>query len=134
MGGYKAQGRTADNAMKLLRQAKDLEAAGAAMILVEGVPAIVGKMITERASVPIFGIGAGSHTHGQLLIYADMVGMYDNFTPKFVKKYASVGEELLKGFTAYCEDVEKGAFPDDDLHTYKISDKEAESFLAQLND
>ena len=131
MGGYKAQGRTADTALKLVSQAKDLEDAGAAMILVEGVPAIVGKAITERACVPILGIGAGSHTHGQLLIYADMVGMYDNFTPKFVKKYASVGEELQRAFTEYCQDVRNGRFPDDTKHTYKISGEEAKK-LAEL--
>jgi len=125
LGGYKAQGRTAENALKLLDQAKALEKAGAAMILVEGVPAIVGKAITEQAGIPILGIGAGSYTHGQLLIYADMVGMYDNFTPKFVEKYADVGAELLKGFTAYCKDVKEGRFPLDSRHSYKISDEEA---------
>ncbi|SHI17529.1 3-methyl-2-oxobutanoate hydroxymethyltransferase [Sporobacter termitidis DSM 10068] len=125
LGGYKAQGRTAENALKLLDQAQALEKAGAAMILVEGVPAIVGKAITERAGIPILGIGAGSYTHGQLLIYADMVGMYDNFTPKFVRKYADVGAELLRGFTEYCKDVKEGRFPDDREHSYKISGDEA---------
>jgi 3-methyl-2-oxobutanoate hydroxymethyltransferase len=125
LGGFKAQGKTAEAAIKLIAQAKDLEEAGAAMILVEGVPAIVGKAITERAGIPILGIGAGSYTHGQLLIYADMVGMYDNFTPKFVKKYASIGEELQRAFTEYCEDVRAGRFPDDGEYTYKISGEEA---------
>ena len=126
LGGYKAQGRTAETALKLLDQAVKLEEAGAAMILVEGVPAIVGKAITERAGIPILGIGAGSHTHGQLLIYADMVGLYDNFTPKFVKKYANVGEALQKAFDEYCKDVREGVFPVDAEHTYKITNKEAE--------
>ena len=134
LGGYKAQGRTADAAVKLLKQAKELEEAGAAMILVEGVPAIVGKAITERAGIPILGIGAGSYTHGQLLIYADMVGMYDNFTPKFVKKYADVGGELLRGFTEYCKEVKEGSFPDDNEHTYKISSEEAAKFEKLLDD
>ena len=125
LGGYKAQGKTADTALKLLEQAAEIERAGAAMILIEGVPAVVGKAITERAGIPILGIGAGSHTHGQLLIYADMVGLYDNFTPKFVKKYADVGAELLKGFEAYIKEVHAGAFPDDVEHTYKITDEEA---------
>jgi len=128
LGGYKAQGRTAENALKLLAQAKEIEKAGAAMLLVEGVPSIVGKAITEQAGIPILGIGAGSYTHGQLLIYADMVGMYDNFTPKFVKKYADVGGELLRGFTEYCKEVREGRFPSDDEHTYKISDEEAAKF------
>ncbi|GHU80444.1 3-methyl-2-oxobutanoate hydroxymethyltransferase [Clostridia bacterium] len=131
LGGYKAQGKSADAALKLIAQAKELEQAGACSILVEGVPAIVGKAITERAGIPVLGIGAGSFTHGQLLIYADMVGMYDNFTPKFVKQYAQVGAELQKAFTAYCEEVRGGQFPVDSEHTYKISDRESAK-LAEL--
>jgi 3-methyl-2-oxobutanoate hydroxymethyltransferase len=125
LGGFKAQGKTADTALKLLEQALIIENAGAAMILVEGVPSIVGKAMTEGAGIPILGIGAGSYTHGQLLIYADMVGLYDNFTPKFVKKYADVGAELLRGFETYCKDVRDGNFPDDVEHTYKISAEES---------
>ncbi|MEG0075877.1 MAG: 3-methyl-2-oxobutanoate hydroxymethyltransferase [Eubacterium sp.] len=125
MGGYKAQGKSAEAAMELVRQAEKIEAAGAAFILVEGVPAVVGKAITEKLSIPVLGIGAGSYTDGQLLIYADMVGYYDDFTPKFVKKYADVGGELLKGFTAYCEEVRNGAFPDNNKHAYVIADDEA---------
>lgn len=135
MGGYKAQGKSAGAAMELLRQALAIEAAGAAFILVEGVPAVVGKAITERLSIPVLGIGAGSFTDGQLLIYADMVGYYDDFTPKFVKKYANVGAELLKGFTGFCEEVRNGSFPDDTIHTYVIADKEAadlEKLLAEI--
>ena len=125
MGGYKAQGKSADAAIELVKQAMKIEEAGAAFILVEGVPAVVGKAITEKLSIPVLGIGARSYTDGQLLIYADMVGYYDDFTPKFVKKYADVGGELLKGFTAYCEEVRSGAFPDDSKHAYVIADEEA---------
>lgn len=125
MGGYKAQGKSADAAIELVKQALKIEEAGAAFILVEGVPAVVGKAITEKLSIPVLGIGAGSYTDGQLLIYADMVGYYDDFTPKFVKKYADVGGELLKGFTAYCEEVRSGAFPDNAKHAYVIADEEA---------
>ncbi|MGL4606594.1 MAG: 3-methyl-2-oxobutanoate hydroxymethyltransferase [Eubacteriaceae bacterium] len=132
MGGYKAQGKSAGAAMELLRQALAIEAAGAAFILVEGVPAVVGKAITERLSIPVLGIGAGSATDGQLLIYADMVGYYDDFTPKFVKKYADVGGELLKGFTNYCEEVRNGSFPEDDKHTYVIAPEEAAELEKQL--
>jgi len=135
MGGYKAQGKSAGAAMELLRQALAIEAAGASFILVEGVPAVVGKAITERLNIPVLGIGAGSYTDGQLLIYADMVGYYDDFTPKFVKKYANVGAELLKGFTAFCDEVRNGAFPDDGVHTYVIADEEAaelEKLLAEI--
>lgn len=135
MGGYKAQGKSATAAMELLRQALAIEAAGASFILVEGVPAVVGKAITERLNIPVLGIGAGSYTDGQLLIYADMVGYYDDFTPKFVKRYANVGAELLKGFTAFCNEVRNEAFPDDDVHTYVIADEEAaelEKLLAEI--
>ena len=132
LGGYKAQGRSSEAALKLIDQAKKIEEAGACSILVEGVPAVVGKAITERAGIPILGIGAGSYTHGQLLIYADMVGMYDNFTPKFVKKYAQIGEELQRAFTEYAEEVRAGRFPNDKEHTYIISDEEAEKLSAAL--
>jgi 3-methyl-2-oxobutanoate hydroxymethyltransferase len=133
LGGYKAQGRSAEAALKLIEQAKKIEEAGACMILVEGVPAIVGREITKRAGIPILGIGAGSFTHGQLLIYADMVGLYDNFTPKFVKKYADVGGELLKAFAAYTEEVRQGRFPVDAEHSYKISDEESARLMEILD-
>ena len=124
LGGYKAQGRTAKTAMSIIRQAQLIEEAGAASILVEGVPAAVGKAITERAGIPVLGIGAGSHTDGQLLIYADMVGFYDDFTPKFVKKYANVGEVLTEAFRSYAQEVRGGKFPVDSEHTYKMKDEE----------
>ena len=134
MGGYRAQGKSADAAIELVKQAQKIEAAGASFILVEGVPAVVGKAITEKLSIPVLGIGAGSYTDGQLLIYADMVGYYDDFTPKFVKKYADVGGELLKGFTAYCEEVRSGAFPDDSKHAYVIDEAEAAALEEKLKD
>lgn len=132
IGGYRAQGRSAAAAMKLVNEAKAVEVAGAFSILVEGVPTAVGKAIAERAGIPILGIGAGSGTHGQLLIYADMVGMYDNFTPKFVKKYANVGEVLTNAFKEYTQEVRQGQFPDDAEHTYKMSAAEEAEFLAAL--
>ncbi|TWH47322.1 MULTISPECIES: 3-methyl-2-oxobutanoate hydroxymethyltransferase [Sporomusa] len=133
IGGYKAQGRSSAAAMKIVNEAKAVEAAGAFSILVEGIPTAVGKAITERAGIPILGIGAGSYTHGQLLIYADMVGMYDNFTPKFVKKYANVGEVLTNAFKEYTEEVRKGQFPVDSEHTYGMKEEEVQEFLALLD-
>ncbi len=133
MGGNKAQGKSCEAALRLVEAAKKIEEAGACSILVEGVPAIVGKAITERANIPILGIGAGSYTHGQLLIFADMVGYFDDFTPKFVKKYGDVGGELLRSFTAYAEEVRSGAFPVDAVHSYKIDPAEAEAFEKALN-
>ena len=132
IGGYKAQGRSAVAAMKLVSQAKLLEDAGAFSLLVEGVPAPVGKAITERAGIPVLGIGAGPHCHGQLLIYADMVGFYDNFTPKFVKKYCNVGEILTNAFKEYAQEVKAGQFPVDGEHTYKMKDEEAKELLSLL--
>ena len=132
LGGNKAQGKSCESAMRLIEAAKKIEEAGACSILVEGVPAIVGKKITELANIPILGIGAGSYTHGQLLIFADMVGYFDDFTPKFVKKYGNVGEELLKSFETYAEEVRMGKFPDDSVHTYKIDSAEIEALEKAL--
>ena len=127
MGGNRAQGKSLEAAVKLIEGAKKIEEAGACSILVEGVPAVVGKAITEQANIPILGIGAGSYTDGQLLIFADMVGYYDDFTPKFIKKYGNVGEVLLNAFTDYVNEVRGGQFPDDAVHTYKIDPAEAEA-------
>ena len=134
MGGYKAQGKSAEAAEKLLNEALRIQEAGACAILVEGVPEVVGKLITKKLSIPVLGIGAGSYTDGQLLIYADMVGLYDNFTPKFVKKYADIGAELQRAFTEYCEEVRAGQFPIDGVHTYKISDEERDKIEAMIGD
>ena len=132
MGGYKAQGKSVEAAEKLLEEALRIQEAGACAILVEGVPSIVGRLITEKLSIPVLGIGAGSYTHGQLLIYADMVGLYDNFTPKFVKKYAEIGKELERAFAEYCQEVRSGKFPVDGEHTYKISPEEEEKIAKLL--
>ena len=126
IGGYKAQGKSAAAVEKLIEQAKMLEAAGAWAILIEGVPTVAGKAVHNAVNIPVYGIGAGSQVDGQLIIYADMAGYYDDFTPKFVKKYAEVGKVLEDAFTAYVNDVKNGAFPEDDKHTYKISPEEAE--------
>ena len=134
LGGYKAQGRTGEAAIKLVKQAKELEEAGVWSILVEGVPAVVGKAIAERAGIPILGIGGGSFTHGQLLIYADMIGLYDDFTPKFVKKYAQIGDAMLSAFTDYAQEVKANEFPVDSEHSYRISAEEAERFEAMLQE
>ena len=105
LGGYKAQGKSTDNIKKLLQYAEDIEKAGAWSLLVEGVPAVTGKIIKKKCDFPVYGIGAGSHVDGQLIIYADMVGYYDDFTPKFVKKYANVGEVLQGAFETYVKEV-----------------------------
>lgn len=134
MGGYKAQGKSAEAAKKLLDEAIRIQQAGACALLVEGVPEVVGELIAKKLSIPVLGIGAGSHTHGQLLIYADMVGMYDNFTPKFVKKYADLGREMEAAFRAYCEEVRAVAFPVDGVHTYKIDDAQRAAIKKMMDE
>lgn len=134
LGGYKAQGRSAAAVMKLLEEAKRLENAGCWAILLEGIPAVAGKAIKESVSVPVLGIGAGSFVDGQLLIYADMVGYYDDFTPKFVKKYGNIGEVLQKCFEEYVADVKGGFFPEDEKHCYSIPQEEADKLEKLLKD
>jgi 3-methyl-2-oxobutanoate hydroxymethyltransferase len=111
MGGFKAQGNTAEAAIALLEDAKAVEEAGAALLLVEGVPAETGKLITETLSIPVYGIGAGPHCDGQLLIVSDMLGIFEAFTPKFVKKYANLAGEMRKAFQEYIRDIHDGTFP-----------------------
>lgn len=132
LGGYKAQGKSTENIEKLLKYAADIEKAGAWSLLVEGVPAVTGKIIKKKCDFPVYGIGAGSHVDGQLIIYADMVGYYDDFTPKFVKKYAEVGQVLQGAFETYVKEVKEGVFPEDAKHAYKIDpevEKEVESWI-----
>ena len=125
IGGYKAQGKSLDAAVKLVEQAKKHQEAGAWSVLIEGVPTVVGKATCKALDIPVYGIGAGSQVDGQLIIYADMVGYYDDFCPKFVKKYAEVGQVLLGAFTDYVNEVRSGAFPEDDKHAYKIDAEQA---------
>ena len=126
LGGCKAQGRTFEAAQAILEQAKAVEKAGAFAVLIEGVPAIVGKLIRDNLTIPVLGIGAGSYMDGQLLIYADMLGLYEDFTPKFVKKYANIGQEIKNAFTKYHNEIKNGSFPVDKEHSYKIKDDEAQ--------
>jgi 3-methyl-2-oxobutanoate hydroxymethyltransferase len=123
LGGFKAQGRDAAAAVRLIEDAKLLEEAGVCMILVEAVPPEVGKIIAERAQIPIIGIGAGPHVDGQCLIVHDMLGMFEAFTPKFVKKYASIGEQVVTALKDFTQDVARGGFPAPE-HCYKMPESE----------
>lgn len=134
IGGYKAQGKSAAAVKALVEQAKALEAAGAWAILVEGVPTVTGKAIKSVCKCPVYGIGAGSQTDGQLIIYADMAGFYDDFTPKFVKKYANVGEVLQNAFAEYVKDVKEKKFPEDAVHAYKIDPEEEAKVEKMIED
>lgn len=124
LGGFKAQGRDAAAALRLIEDARMLEEAGVCMILLEAVPPEVAKIVTDRAQIPIVGIGAGPHVDGQCLIVHDMLGMFEAFTPKFVKKYASIGEQIVAALKEFTQDVAKGGFPAPE-HCYKMPESEA---------
>jgi 3-methyl-2-oxobutanoate hydroxymethyltransferase len=123
LGGFKAQGRDAAAAVRLIEDARMLEEAGACMILLEAVPPEVAKIVTERAQIPIIGIGAGPHVDGQCLIVHDMLGMFDAFTPKFVKKYADIGGQIVSALKEFTQDVARGGFPTAE-HCYKMPETE----------
>ncbi len=132
LGGFRAQGRDAKAAKALLDDALALESAGACMILLEGIPPEVGQAITERCSVPIIGIGAGPHCDGQLLIVHDMLGFFDKFTPKFVKKYADMNVIITEAIGRYIDDVFAGRFPGPE-HCYAMKEGELEKFRELLD-
>lgn len=125
MGGFRAQGNTAEAAMLLLEDAKACEEAGVSILLVEGVPAETGKLITEALRIPVYGIGAGPYTDGQLLIVSDMLGIFQTFTPKFVKKYANLAEDMKQAFQNYIREIREGRFPTAD-YCYKMKAGEAD--------
>ena len=120
-GGFKVQGKSEEAARALLADAKAVEEAGAFAVVIEAVPAALAQMITDAVSIPTIGIGAGAGCDGQILVYQDMLGMFSDFTPKFVKRYANVGEVMREAFVNYAAEVASGAFPTEE-HTYKIKD------------
>lgn len=120
-GGFKVQGKSEEAARALLADAKAVEEAGAFAVVIEAVPAALAQMITDAVSIPTIGIGAGAGCDGQILVYLDMLGMFSDFTPKFVKRYANVGEVMREAFANYAAEVASGAFPTEE-HTYKIKD------------
>jgi 3-methyl-2-oxobutanoate hydroxymethyltransferase len=131
LGGFKAQGRTADAAKRLYDDALALQEAGAFAIVLEAVPAPVAARVTEALDVPTIGIGAGAGTDGQVLVWHDMLGMYAGRTPRFVKRYAEIATEIGDAVAQYAHDVRTGAFPED-KHTYAISDEELARFEESL--
>lgn len=120
-GGFKVQGKSVEAANKIIEDAKAVEAAGAFAVVLECVPAKLAEIISKTISIPTIGIGAGAGCDGQVLVYQDMLGMYSDFTPKFVKKYCTVGETMTAAFKSYIEDVKNGSFPEE-KHTFTISD------------
>jgi len=113
LGGYKVQGKVKDQAAMLLDDAKALEAAGAFAIVLEAMPTGLAKKITETVSIPTIGIGAGPHCDGQVLVLYDLLGLFDEFIPKFVKPYAQLKEDALQALRRYKEEVQQGKFPSD---------------------
>ena len=120
-GGYKVQGKTEAAAKKLLEDAFAVEKAGASMVVLEGVPAALAKLVTEKLHIPTIGIGAGKDCDGQVLVFQDMLGMFNDYVPKFVKQFASVGEVMKQAFADYKNEVSAGTFPAEE-HTYAIDD------------
>lgn len=131
LGGYKAQGRNVDAALKLIKDAKALEEAGCMSIVLEAIPAEVAQIVTERANIPILGIGAGPHCDGQVLVVHDLIGFFGGHVAKFVKQYANLNEHIEKALNEYKEDVEKINFPGPE-HCYNISDEELEKLKKAL--
>jgi 3-methyl-2-oxobutanoate hydroxymethyltransferase len=127
LGGHKAQGRTAASAQALIDDALAVEEAGVQLLLLEAVPPEVAGFIRNRLSIPVYGIGAGGDVDGQLLIIADMIGQFQAFTPKFVKKYADIAGVITEAIRQYIGEVRSGAFPEDQ-HCYHMLKGEKEKF------
>ena len=120
-GGFKVQGKSEADARRLVEEAKAVEEAGAFAIVLECIPAKLAKLITESVSIPTIGIGAGADCDGQVLVYQDMLALFSDFKPKFVKHFANAGEVMKQGFTEYIKEVKEGTFPAAE-HTFKIAD------------
>ena len=131
LGGHKAQGRTADRALEVARDAVALEEAGCFSIVFEAIPAAVAEELMPKLDVPVIGIGAGPSTDGQVLVFHDLLGIYDGHAARFVKRYAEVKAQMVAGLAEYADDVRRGAFPGPE-HTYTIDDAELEPFRAAL--
>ncbi len=120
-GGFKVQGKDEEAAHSLIEQAKAVEAAGAFAVVLECIPAKLAELITKSISIPTIGIGAGNGCDGQVLVYQDMLGLYSDFTPKFVKRYAEIGPQMQTAIEDYITEVKNGAFPAAE-HTFALSD------------
>jgi 3-methyl-2-oxobutanoate hydroxymethyltransferase len=131
LGGHKAQGRTVQSAQLVIEDALAIEEAGAQLLLLEAVPPEVAEFITKRLSIPVLSIGAGLECDGQLLIVSDMIGQFQAFTPKFVKKYANVAEVITGAMKEYVKDVKAKSFPADE-HCYHMLKGEDDEFKEMI--
>ncbi|WP_443663807.1 3-methyl-2-oxobutanoate hydroxymethyltransferase, partial [Clostridium sp.] len=121
-GGFKVQGNNSIDAKKLIEDAKKIEAAGAFAIVLECIPAKLADLISNAVTIPTIGIGAGGGCDGQILVYQDMLNMFEDFKPKFVKSFANVGDLMRSGFKSYIKEVTEGTFPASE-HSFKINDE-----------
>jgi 3-methyl-2-oxobutanoate hydroxymethyltransferase len=132
-GGMRIQGRALDGARQIVRDAEALAEAGAFSIVLEGIPARLAGLITRRVDVPTIGIGAGAGCDGQVLVTHDLLGLFDRFTPTFVKRYAEIGQAMQAAFEAYRDDVRSGAFPSDE-HSFSMDDEVWDAIEAEFGD
>ncbi|HEY8866033.1 MAG TPA: 3-methyl-2-oxobutanoate hydroxymethyltransferase [Solirubrobacteraceae bacterium] len=131
LGGYRAQGRTAERALAVARDAIALQEAGCFSIVFEAIPAAVADALMERMEIPVIGIGAGVSTDGQVLVFHDLLGIYDGISPRFAKRYAAIKDEMVAGVRAYADDVRASRFPAPE-HTYSIDPEELDRLRAEL--
>ncbi|MGH8676985.1 MAG: 3-methyl-2-oxobutanoate hydroxymethyltransferase [Burkholderiales bacterium] len=131
LGGFRVQGKDATAGVQLLRDALAMEKAGCFAIVLEAIPDRVAQLITERLEIPTIGIGAGPHCDGQNLVLHDMVGLFDRFTPKFVKRYANCWELISKALADFRQDVINGEFPKTE-HSFTMKEEEYQDFLKRL--
>ncbi len=135
LGGFKLQGKNADDARRLIDEAVALERAGCFSIVLECVPSELAAMITEQLAIPTIGIGAGPSCDGQVLVYHDVLGMYDGHTPKFVRRYANAAQDLQAALETYLADVREGRFPDEAKESFHMaSDEELKRLYASRDD
>lgn len=131
LGGFKTQGKSAESAVKLVQDALALEEAGCFSLVLEAIPDRLATLITKKLKIPTIGIGAGAGTDGQVLVLHDMLGLFDRFTPKFVKKYANLSEVGVKALQQYAEEVEKGVFPGPE-HVFTIKDDVYQALVEEV--
>ena len=120
-GGFKVQGKSQEAAQRIIEEAKAVEEAGAFAVVLECIPEKLAKVVTESINIPTIGIGAGKDCDGQILVYQDMLGMFGGFKPKFVKRFANVGEIMQEAFKNYIDETKAGTFPTVE-HSFKIDD------------
>jgi 3-methyl-2-oxobutanoate hydroxymethyltransferase len=133
LGGFKAQGRSAEKALALLADACALEAAGCFSLVLEAVPAPVAARVTSELSIPTIGIGAGMECDGQVLVWHDLLGLYDGRTARFVKRYAEIGDTIRSALESFAADVRERRFPEEQ-HTYAMPDEELAVFEQTASD